>query len=119
MKKKILLLSVLLATCAVNLPAAKVELGVGEIDPTSSWPGSSKTPVFIPSIDLEGHVIAFETGHADFTLSIIDENDNIVYSVYVPSSVTIVNLPTTLSGSYELCLYPDGSNIYFFGFVLF
>ncbi|MBO7139516.1 MAG: hypothetical protein J6W19_02920 [Prevotella sp.] len=50
----------------------------------------------------------------------MDANDIIVYSAYVPSTHTIVYLPTTLSGEYQLRLIPnDGSNIYFYGYVLF
>lgn len=117
--KKLLIFFTVLLFGAFTASAATVNLGVGYDDHTGAGPGNSKTPVSIPYLDITGHVATFEADHPGFTLSIIDENDNIVYSVYVPSSVTIVNLPSTLSGDYELRLYPDGSTIYFYGYVVF
>ena len=116
--KKLLIFFTVLLFGTFTASAATVDLGVGFDDHTGAGPGSPKTPVCIPYLDITGHIATFEANHPDFTLSIIDENDNIVYSVYVPSSVTTVNLPSTLSGDYKLCLYPDGSTIYFFGYIM-
>ena len=72
-------------------------------------------PPKAPSLEQDGHSILFEDQHSDYTLCIVDDNGVIVYSCYVPSSVITVTLPSTLSGDYELRLYPDGSSIYFYG----
>jgi hypothetical protein len=47
-------------------------------------------------------------------LNIVDSNDTVVYTVVVPSNVSEVDLPDTLSGTYELqliqgnwCFYGD------------
>ena len=120
MKKCVLLLSTLLLLGNNVINAAPIDFGVGIIDPKPGFPGSSKGPTNTPSVDLDGNFLTFEEGHDDYTLCIVDANDIIVYSSYVPSTQTIINLPSTLSGEYHLRLIPnDGSNIYFYGYVLF
>ena len=119
MKKCVLLLSTLLLLGTNVINAAPIDFGVGIIDPKPGFPGSSKGPTNTPSVDLDGNFLTFEEGHDDYTLCIVDANDIIVYSSYVPSTQTIINLPSTLSGEYQLRLIPDGSNIYFYGYVLF
>ena len=49
-------------------------------------------------IDLDDNVITMEATPCDYTLSLYDEDEDLVYSVFVPAGTTQVVLPTTLSG---------------------
>ena len=68
-----------------------------------------KSPVLIPSASIDGHTFSISSYHADYTLVLVDEYDAVVYTTFFPSTLTEVELPSTLSGDYELRLYPGGS----------
>ena len=42
-----------------------------------------------------------------YTLELRDEDDVVVYSTYLPAGTTLVTLPSTLSGDFELRLVAD------------
>ena len=92
-----------------------VNMNVG-FDDTPMYPGNPKTPVLVPTVSIDGYTLYIDDYHADYTLELIDENDTVVYSTFVPSSVNVVVLPSTLSGNFELHLYPGGS-YYFYGYI--
>ena len=92
-----------------------VNMNVG-IDDSSIHPGGYKTPVLVPTVSIDGYTLYIDDSHADYTLELIDENDTVVYSTFVPSTVSVVVLPSTLSGNFELRLYPGGS-YYFYGYI--
>ena len=50
----------------------------------------------------------------DLTLVLVDEDDEVVYSVFVPANTSSVVLPSWLEGDYQLLLIPD-ENYYFAG----
>jgi len=80
-----------------------VPLGVGAIDPTINNP-YPKTPIYIPSASLDGHTFYINGGHADFVVQLLDEDDNVVYQTVMPSDVSSIVLPSTLSGTYQIQL---------------
>ena len=92
-----------------------VNIGVGG-DDTPMFPGHQKTPIIVPTVSLDGYTLYIDDSHADYTLELIDENDMVVYTTFVPSTVSVVVLPSTLSGNFELRLYPGGS-YYFYGYI--
>jgi hypothetical protein len=51
----------------------------------------------------------------DYTLYIINEDDDIVYEIDVFASTPTILLPSTLSGDFGLYLVPSGSDYYFYG----
>ena len=93
-----------------------IPLDVGNDDPSTTIPPLGKSPMQIPVICQDGNEIIFESSHADYTLSLVT-NDMVIYSVYVPSSITSVILPSWLSGEYEIRLVPDDNNYYFYGYI--
>ncbi len=100
---------------AASLP---VELQAGYIDPTYDQGKPQKGPVLVPELSLEDYTLTFSTPCYGWTLELIDENDQVVYATILTSDTLV--LPSTLSGEYQLRLIPnDGSNIYFYGYVLF
>lgn len=91
-----------------------VSIKVRKVDGTPTQSGGSKTPVLFPIVDQDGHTIEIETPHAEYVLNIVDSNNIVVYTVVVPSTVSEVELPESLSGTYELqliqgdlCFYGD------------
>ncbi|MBR2236646.1 MAG: hypothetical protein IJ887_02050 [Prevotella sp.] len=119
MKIKSILLAFLMLGMVNHAWSARVILTQGYFDPKPTTKPVPKSPEIIPEIDLDDNVLTFDVGHEDYTLCIVDMNEDIVYTVYVPSCLTTVNLPATLSGTYQLRLIPDGSSIYFYGYVMF
>lgn len=95
--------------------AKTVNLSASLIDPTPASYPLPKSPVIIPIIDLDDYVVTFQNNNTNFSLQLIDENDNVVYTNYVPSTLTIVTLPSWLSGDYEIQLIPDSGDYYFYG----
>ena len=77
-----------------------------------------KSPIELPLATLDGHVLTFTSSHADYTLTLLDENGDDVYQVFVPASTSVVVLPSTLSGSFEIQLDFGGSYIFVSDIVL-
>ena len=49
--------------------------------------------------------------HDDYTLTVINEDEEVAYEVIVPSTVCVVVFPSSLTGDYELQL-DYGGNFY-------
>ena len=69
-------------------------------------------PWYITQDDYTLTMPAFED---DFTLELLDEDGVVVYSVYVPAGTTLIVLPSTLSGDFELRLVAD--TYYYRGYI--
>ena len=66
-----------------------------------------RSPVRPPVVYLDGYTLTFES-HADFTLQVVSfDDESVVFETSVPSSVSEVQLPSYLTGEYELRLYTD------------
>ena len=122
MKKKLFLTLMLSFGMAFShnvstaVAAEQVPLQTGYVDPTNGQDNPNRGPI-TPVVTIEDYTLTFSTPCYGYTLELLDGDGEVVYTTIINS--TTVNLPSTLSGSYELCLYPDESNIYFFGYVLF
>ena len=117
-KKFFVTLAMFLLTATINVTGAKINLGVGIFDPTTDMGGPQRGPALVPEVSIEDYTLTFSTPCYGYTLELLDENGDVVYTTIITS--TTVNLPTTLSGEYQLRLIPnDGGSIYFYGFVLF
>ena len=57
---------------------------------------------------------AFDEG---FTLQLLDEDETVIYSTYIPAGTTQVVLPSTLSGEFELRLIPVLTSYYYRGYI--
>lgn len=115
MFKKLFLLAVLLTGWCVSSFSFPVQISMQII--RSSGPGGGSTlapprPLYITQDDYVLTLPAFED---DFTLELRDENDVVVYTDYVPAGTTLVVLPSTLSGDFELCLVAD--TYYYIGYI--
>ena len=100
---------------SVSINAERVNLSI--IDPTENQEGPHKGPVHVPELSIEDYTLTFTTPCYGYTLELIDEDGDVAYTTLITSNTLV--LPSTLSGDYELRLYPDGSSIYFYGYVTF
>lgn len=82
------------------------------INPVGSGNQFPKSPIEQPDVSISGHILFFEDVAYDLTLCLVDENDDVVYTVFVPAGTTSVVLPSTFTGSFELQLFPGG--LYYF-----
>lgn len=73
-----------------------------------------RTPIQAPEAGLDGHTLYLAEGHPACTLLLMDADEEAVYEVDVPEGVDVVELPATLTGIYELQLYYEDSNFYFY-----
>ena len=116
-KKIVALLMLFLAVGGANLYANKqrdpLDLEVKKIDNNPGHPGNTKNPIEIPTVWQDGYDLEIEAPHAEYVLNIVS-GTTVVYSVVVPETVSLVVLPATLSGTYELqliqgdlCFYGD------------
>ena len=69
--------------------------------------GGHKGPVQPPYVTLDGHTLYIWTQHVGYTLTLLDDDDAVVYQTYVAAGVQFCALPPTLSGSYTLQLSND------------
>jgi len=67
--------------------------------------GMPKAPILTPQVSIGGHFLFFTESHADFVLTLTDEDGNVVYVANVAASDTQLTLPSSLSGTFELRLY--------------
>lgn len=76
--------------------------------------GSSipKSPVLVPTISLDNHTLYLYDVDYDLTLVLMDEDDQISYTVFIPANTTSVVLPSWLEGDYLLLLIPDEDYYY-------
>lgn len=94
----------------------QVKLSVAWEHDLPTNPTTPKTPITIPTLWQNGSLLNFQEPHADYVLNLYDDNENLVYTTFVPSSTTMVVLPSSLIGDFELHLEFGGS-YYFYGYI--
>lgn len=126
MKRKlfVLLALIMLGSIVMNVSAQPlpIEFSVGASGPGGGignpYPGGNPRPKsepVCPEVSQDGNILSFVYGHDAYTLYLKDEDGMIVYSAFVPSTVVTVILPSYLEGEFELLLFPDGCDYYFYG----
>lgn len=77
--------------------------------------GNGKAPVAPWYIDQDGYVLTMSATPCDYTLTLYDEEDDLVYSTFLPTGTTLVVLPTTFSGTFEIRF--ETATYYYFGYI--
>lgn len=117
-KKIVVVLMLFMAMGVTNLYAGEqgdpLDLEVRIIDNTPTLPPGGKNPVLIPTVWQDGYELEVETPHAEYVLNIVS-GTTVVYTVVVPANVSLVVLPSWLSGTYELQLIQG--NLCFYGYI--
>ena len=87
----------------------EVELTVKYHDPTAGNNDMPRSPVKIPQVFIDSRTLYILGVSGDYTLQ-IETADGVAYSVPIQGStgIDMVVLPSTLCGTYELCLYAGG-----------
>ena len=94
----------------------EIDLEVGIVDPTEEYEPVEKGPVLVPSVSIDDHTLYFITPCDGCTLCLVDEDDVVVYSTVIPTGTTSLNLPSYLSGEFEIQVIQG--NIYFWGHII-
>lgn len=81
----------------------------------STHGGHGKAPARPWYIDLNDNIITMSATPCDYILNLYDEDDDIVYSAFVPAGTTQIVLPTILFGEFELRFETD--SYYYYGFI--
>ena len=127
MRKRILLLTVmsLLAFTGIfaqsNVHGKNIYFyvcmgGPGGTNPGGDGNGHPRGPLVVPEASLNGYTLYIEGDHPAYELYLVDttgEEPDVVYQITVPANVSVVYLPATLTGTFELQLY-DGGEYYFY-----
>ena len=88
----------------------------GNDEPLPGTTGHGKAPSILPSLWQEGHELTFQATHVDYAIDVV-QNGIVVYSLDVDESTSSVMLPSWLSGDFEILLYPEDSDYYFYGVI--
>lgn len=117
-KKIVVVLMLFMAMGVTNALAGEqwdpLDLEVRIIDDTPIQSGNPKTPILIPTVWQDGYELEIEKPHAEYVLNIVS-GTTVVYTVIVPANVSLVVLPSWLSGTYELQLIQG--NLCFYGYI--
>ena len=118
MKKKFLLFLMLLGGAFFSnvfagqqqeIPMQIINNGAASQGPTYAPP----RPWYILQDDYTLTLPAFED---DYTFELRDQDDEVVYTTFLPSGTTQIILPSTLSGSFEIRLV--GDTYYYRGYIV-
>ena len=72
----------------------------------------SKSPILVPVVYLDGHVLSFDESLEGCTVQLLDESENIVFADSIEENQTSVTFPSTLTGTYELQIICGGITFY-------
>ena len=107
-KKLFLTIGLFLTTMMCSAQVVLIEFQVSYGNPHSTHPSKPRGPIEAPTVYIEDYSLSFEASHPDYVLNIKDEDGGVVYTTTVYSAVTLVTLPATLSGNYEIELVYGG-----------
>jgi len=91
----------------VPTQGTQVQLQLTWEDPSGINNKPPKSPVQPPYVTLDDHTLYIWSQHSGFTLTLIDDNDTVVYQNYLFAGVQYDVLPATLSGTFTLILSDD------------
>jgi len=121
MKKLLIILVMCFASFQVFSLANGVLIGTPVLlsfhepfNPIGSGHPIPKSPIQVPTVSLDDHTLYIYDVAYDLTLALVDEDDEVVYTVFVPANTSSVVLPSWLEGDYQLLLIPD-EDYYFAG----
>lgn len=116
MYKKILLsIALFLGVGVTSLWAAQIPMNI--IVKGGVGNGHTYAPARPWYISQDDYAFTLAATPEDYTLVLLDEDGEIVYTDTLPSGSTMFVLPSTLSGSFEIRLMPFASTYYYRGYL--
>lgn len=79
-----------------------IDLEASIIDPSQDDDDQHKGPILVPEVSLDDYTLYFFTPCDGCVLNLVDENDDVAYTLVIPAGTTSLVLPSNLSGEYEL-----------------
>ena len=107
-KKLLLTVGLFLTTMMCSAQVILIEFQVSYGDPTEHTVSRPRDLIDPPTVYIEDYSLLFEASHPDYVLNIKDADGEVVYTTTVYSVMTLVPLPYTLSGDYEIELFYGG-----------
>ena len=91
----------------------QIYFNVEKIDPSLGIPPVPKAPPLAPTVLLvNGNVLEFQSEHPAYTLNIVDNEGNTLYTTEIPESMMQVELPFNLTKDMEVNLLQGSWRIY-------
>lgn len=115
MKKTLLFLLLLIGGCTFAFGQHQIPMQI--IDQSSMGNGPTNAPPRPWYITQDENVLTLPAFDEGFTLQLLDEDETVIYSTYIPAGTTLVVLPSTLSGEFELRLIPVLTSYYYRGYI--
>lgn len=78
--------------------------GPGVYNPVGGGHEPSRAPMMPPYVGIEGHTLDFSCVGYDVTFYLLNEDEESVFTLFIPAGTSTVELPSMLEGSYEICL---------------
>ena len=102
--KRITVLLCVLFMCTIMQAQERIAFSVESsiIDKQPMGHGHPKSPIQPPIVYIEDYTLTFVAGHPDYELTIKDEDGETIYTTFVTSAMTLVTLPSTLTGDYVI-----------------
>ena len=107
MRKRVFLF-LCIVTMLLTLPVSplaaqrRIPFSIGYVDPTEPGVQFPKSTVIAPTVYIDGYALMFDTPCDGCTLQLVDEDNDVVYSIVIPVGTTTLYLPTDLEGTFEL-----------------
>jgi hypothetical protein len=105
--KKVMMVALLLIGVCVSSYGDPVQVSMQIINESSGSAGPTYAPPRPWYITQDDYVLTMPAFEDDFILELRDEDGVVVYTTYVPAGTTMIVLPSTLSGDFELRLVGD------------
>ena len=114
--KKSFFVSIALVLSVMALPVMaegeQVPIKIKQTSTGGEYDQIPKSPILVPVVYLDGHVLSFDESLEGCTVQLLDENENIVFADSIEENQTSVTFPGTLSGTYELQIIRGGITFY-------
>ena len=113
--KKFLLIIFLMVGAILPQTICAQQIPMQIIDQSPAGGGNTLAPPRPWYITQDDYTLTMPAFENDFTLVLLDEDGVVVYSTFVPAGTTLIVLPSTLSGDFELRLV--GDTYYYRGYI--
>lgn len=102
--KRITVLLCVLFMCTIMQAQERIAFSVESsiIDKQPMGHGHPKSPIQPPIVYIEDYTLSFMADHPDYELTIKDEEGETKYTTVVTSAMTLVTLPSALTGEYVI-----------------